>query len=107
MTEAVTAETWIGIGVAVVMFWGIASWALVRTLRQEERKVSLLERQGGMDTYSPKALEELRTFIEENPEDPYVDDAKQKYNECVDRLKAVEETFYGWNDEQIRSLERL
>ncbi len=107
MTEAVTAETWIGIGVAVVMFWGIASWALVRTLRQEERKVSLLERQGGMDTYSPKALEELRTFIEENPEDPYVDDAKQKYNRCVENLRSVEEYYYDWSDAEVDALESL
>ncbi|WP_255192666.1 hypothetical protein [Natronobeatus ordinarius] len=107
MAEAITLETWFGMGVAIVLFWGIATWALVRTLRQEERKVSLLERQRAMDTYSPEALEELREFVETNPEDPYADDARAQYNQCVDRLKAVEETFYDWSDEQIRSLERL
>ena len=107
MPDALTAETWIGMGVAIVMFWGIASWAMIRTLRQEERKVSIVDRQGRMDTYSPAALEDLRAWIRTNPEDPDVEAAREQYNECVDTLKTADHRFYDWSDDEVESLERL
>ncbi len=100
-------EAWIGIGVAIVMFWGIASWALVRTLRQEDRKVELVGRQKRLDTYSPAALDDLREFIENNPEDPYVEDAREKHNRCVENLREIEEYYYDWTDAEVDSLESL
>ncbi|WP_331235852.1 hypothetical protein [Natronorarus salvus] len=107
MVEAITAETWIGIGVAIVAFWGIASWAMIRTLRQEERKTAILDEQRRMDTYSPKALSELREWIEANPEDPYVEDAKHKHNECVRNLRETDRQFYDWSEVEIERLEPL
>ncbi len=101
MTEAMTLETWIGIGVAIVAFWGIASWAMIRTLRQEEQKTAILDEQRRMDTYSPKALSELREWIQANPDDPYVGDAKRKYNECVENLRETDQRFYDWSDAEV------
>ncbi len=107
MTEAITVETWIGMGVAIIAFWGIASWALVRTMRQEDRKLKLIERVGSIDTYSPRGLADLRAWIEENPDDPYIGDAKEAYNECVETLKEIDETFYHWSEEEIEELETV
>ena len=107
MSDVITAETWIGIGVAVVAFWGTASWALVRTLRQEDRKVRLIESQGGMESYSPRALSELREWIQNNPDDPRVEDARAAYNETVESLRTIEEPYYDWDDAEIDSLERI
>ncbi|AHG00368.1 hypothetical protein HALLA_17760 [Halostagnicola larsenii XH-48] len=88
-------------------FWGVAGWALVRTLRQERRKVELLEDQDRIDTYSPKALAELHEWIEHNPEDPLAPKAREQYNECVDTLETVDNRFYDWSEREIDSLERL
>lgn len=88
-------------------FWGIASWALIRTLRQESRKVEILEHQDRMDTYSPKALAELREWVVSNPDDPLVEEVREQYNECVEVLKETDRRYYDWSDEQIESLERL
>lgn len=107
MSEVLAAETWIGIGVAVVMFWGVASWAMVRTLRQEEQKISIVEKQRYMDTYSPKALEDLHEWIQSRPDDPDVEAAREQYNECVDTLKTADHRFYDWSDDEVESLERL
>ena len=107
MTEAITLETWIGLGVAIVLFWGVASWALVRTLRQEEQKVALLKNQDRLESYSPKALAELREWAENNPGDPLADDARQRYNETVQTLKSVDERYYDWSDEEVESLETI
>lgn len=88
-------------------FWGIASWALIRTLRQEGRKVEILEHQNRMDTYSPTALAELRGWIESNPDDPLVEEAREQYNECIEALEETDRRYYDWSDEQVESLERL
>ncbi|MFP9060707.1 hypothetical protein ACLI4R_09270 [Natrialbaceae archaeon A-chndr2] len=88
-------------------FWGIATWSLVRTLRQEDRKAAMLEDQDRVDTYSPKALADLRAWIEANPDDPLVDQARESYNECVDVLESTDQHFYDWSESEIRSLERL
>ncbi|TYL37487.1 hypothetical protein CV102_16050 [Natronococcus pandeyae] len=91
----------------LLTFWGIASWALVRTLRQEGRKVELLEHQDRIDTYSPQALAELREWVEDNPDDPLADQARRQYNECVDVLEETDRHFYDWSREEIESLDRL
>lgn len=88
-------------------FWGIAIWALVRTMRQEGRKVEILEHQDRMDTYSPKALAELREWINANPDDPLVDDARRQHNECVEALEETDRRFYDWSEEEIERLERV
>ncbi|MDJ1432230.1 hypothetical protein [Halostagnicola sp. A-GB9-2] len=91
----------------LLAFWGVAIWALTRTLRQESRKVEMLEQQDRLDTYSPKALAELREWIERNPNDPLAAEARAQYNECVDTLETTDQHFYDWSDREIESLERL
>ncbi|MFC4248551.1 hypothetical protein ACFOZ7_16700 [Natribaculum luteum] len=91
----------------LLAFYGIAGWALVRTLRQESRKVEILEEQDRMDTYSPKALAELRDWIEDNPDDPLVDEARRRYNECVDTLETTDRHFYDWSDRETDRLEQI
>ncbi|NKE37842.1 hypothetical protein GWG54_18965 [Natronococcus sp. JC468] len=88
-------------------FWGVASWALVRTMRQESRKVELLEGQDRIDTYSPTALAELREWIQNNHDDPLVDDARRRHNECVETLEGTDRRFYDWSDEEVERLERI
>ncbi|WP_247729652.1 hypothetical protein [Halovivax limisalsi] len=88
-------------------FWGVAAWALVRTLRQEERKVDLLSEQDRIDTYSPRALADLRRWIEANPNDPLADDARRAYNECVETLRSVDRYYYDWSEGEIDDLERM
>ncbi|ELY65062.1 hypothetical protein [Natronococcus jeotgali] len=91
----------------LVAFWGVASWALVRTMRQESRKIELLEGQDRIDTYSPTALAELREWIQNNPDDPLVDDARRRHNECVETLEGTDRRFYDWSDEEVERLERI
>lgn len=91
----------------IVVLWGAASWALVRTLRDEDRKLELLEEQGEIDTYSPESLRELRTWIEEHPDDPLAEEARAAYNDCIETLETIDESFYDWSTEEIGQLERL
>ena len=104
---ALTAEVLGMFAFTILAFWGIATWALVRTLRQEDRKVEILKHQDRMDTYSPQSLGELREWIENNPNDPLVDEARQQHNECVDALKHTDMHYYDWSSEEIDRLDRV
>ena len=104
---AVTAEVLAVLSFTVLAFFGTAGWALVRTLRQEDEKVALLEDQARIDTYSPRALAELREWIENNPEDEDVELARTMHNDCVETLRESERYYYDWTDREVDALERL
>ncbi len=99
--------TWTVMFATTALLWGVTSVALYRSLHDEDRKLELLERQDRIDSYSPRALAELRTWIESHPNDPLVDEGKRRYNDCVDALRDIDETFYDWSDEEIESLEKF
>ena len=107
MLGGLSAEVLGMLAFTLLAFWGVSAWALVRTLRQEGRKVEILEHQSRMDTYSPKALAELREWIEDNPNDPLVDEVRDQHNECVEVLRQTDRHFYDWSGEEIERLERV
>jgi len=104
---ALSALTWLSIAGALVALPGVAAAALVRSLRSEERKLRLLRRQDSLDSYSPRAMADLREWLRTNPEDPYAPVARERYNECVRTLRTIDEPYYDWSDEEIDRLEEL
>lgn len=102
-----SAAAWVVLIGSIVLLWVPSLWALVRTLRDEDRKLDLLDEQGHVDTYSPRALAELREWIRTNPDDEYAPEARERYNDCVETLRAIDEPFYEWSDEEIADLETL
>lgn len=104
---ALTIVTWTVMLASIAALWGLSSVALYRSLHDEDRKLELLQEQGSLDTYSPRGLEELRSWIASNPDDPLRDEAVRRYNDCVESLRSIEEPFYDWTDEEIASLEKL
>jgi len=103
---ALTAEVLGTLAFTVIAFYGVAGWALVRTLRQEGEKVDLLESEGRIDTHSPRALADLGEWIRANPDDEDVERARRQYDDCVDALRASDRHYYAWTDAEIDSLER-
>ncbi|SFG58679.1 hypothetical protein SAMN04488063_2503 [Halopelagius inordinatus] len=104
---ALTPITWTVMLASIVVLVGTAIVSLTKSLRDEDRKLELLREQERIDTYSPRGLAELRSWIQSNPDDPLRDEAVRRYNDCVESLRSVEEPFYDWTDEEIASLEKL
>nr|WP_241768092.1 hypothetical protein [Haloferax sp. ATB1] len=102
---ALSTLTWVSMLVSLLLLPGVAAAVLVRSLRTEERKLALLREQDDVDSYSPRALSDLREWIRANPDDPYAPIARRRYNECVRSLRAIDEPHYDWSDEQIARLE--
>ena len=98
---------WVTMIGVIAVLRGTAVWALYRSLSDEDEKLELIERQGEMDTYSSRALAELRERVTANPEAPLADEGRKRHNECVEILRQVDETFYDWSEDEIDSLEQL
>ena len=104
---ALSTAAWIVMIGSIAVLWVPAVWALVRTLRDEDRKLELLTEQGTIDTYSPQALDELHEWIQAHPDDEYEPEARRRYNECVETLRDIEEPFYEWSDAAVEDLQTL
>lgn len=104
---ALSTVAWATMIVAIILLPGVASAILIKSLRSEERKLELLRDQETIDSYSPRALADLREWIEAHPNDQYADEARQRYNECVRTLREIDEPYYDWSDEQIEDLETI
>ena len=99
--------TWIVMLLIMAILWGGGTAAIGLSMRDEDRKLDLIREQDKIDTYSPRAMEDLRQWIEANPADPYAEEARERYNECVETLREIDEPFYDWSNEEIENLERL
>ena len=102
-------DVWATMLFCVVAFFGVSIWTLVFTLREEERKLALLTTENDLDTYSPRALADLRRWIVSHPDPthPDVEAARTTYNDCVRTLRATDRHFYGWAAEDIDRLDTL
>jgi len=104
---ALSLTTWVVMLIIMAVLWGGGTAAIRRSMSDEDRKLDLIRDQGKIDTYSPRAMEDLQQWIQSNPADPYAEEARERYNECVETLREIDEPFYDWSDQEIENLERL
>ena len=102
-------DVWATMLFCAVAFFGVTLWTLVYTLRQEDKKLALFQTEGHLDTYSPRALRDLRAWIEAhpNPDAPDVQEARAAHNDCVETLKTTDRHFYDWAEADIEQLDTL
>jgi hypothetical protein len=102
-------DVWVTMIFCIVAFFGVSIWVLIYTLRQEETKLALFKTEGDLDSYSPRALKDLRRWIAAHPDTthPDVESARTLYNDCVETLKTTDRHFYGWSDAEIDRLDSL
>lgn len=100
-------DVWAVMIFSILIFFGVSIWMLVYSLREEERKMDILTSEEAIDTHSPTALRELRSWIEAHPDDPDLEDAKATYRECADAVQSTNRHFYDWSSDDIAQLEPL
>ncbi|WP_110651134.1 hypothetical protein [Salinicola peritrichatus] len=54
--------------VSIAALWGVATITLVHSMRQEGRKLSLLQEQGNFEPFSPAAQHDIEEWLARNPE---------------------------------------
>jgi hypothetical protein len=61
-------DVWAMLLFSVAVFFGGSIWALSYSLFQEERKMKILNQEGALDTYSPRALRDLNDWLHAHPD---------------------------------------
>jgi len=91
---------------SVAVFFGVSLWALVYSLVQEERKMSILSEEGALDTYSPRALRDLKVWLDAHPHSDAlsVAEGQDAYQGCVEALQSTDRHFYDWSAADIQQL---
>lgn len=82
---------------SIIALWGVASWALVYSMRQEERKLQLINSQGGFEPFSPRAAHDLDAWIEKNGTDENIQEMKDIREEQREAMSKYNRYFYSWN----------
>lgn len=102
-------DVWAMLLFSVAVFFGGSIWALTYSLIQEERKMKILNQEGALDTYSPRALQDLKIWLQSHPtpDSSAVQEGREAYRECVEALRSNTQYFYDWTDDDIDRLETL
>lgn len=82
---------------SIVALWGVATWALLYTLRLEEKKQALIARQGGYECYSPRAFRDLERSIERGrAAGAQMERMRECRQEQLDALQKYGARLYHW-----------
>lgn len=81
---------------SIAALWGVAILTLVHSMRQEERKLSLIEAQGGFEPFSPRAVADIEAWLARHPDDDGAHEMRELLEEQRDALQRHAQTFYGW-----------
>lgn len=100
-------DVWVMMMFSILVFFGVSVYALVYTLWQEEQKMQILQTEDTIDTHSPRALADLKAWIDAHADDADVDTARATYRNCVEALRSTNRHFYDWSSADINRLESL
>lgn len=81
---------------SIAALWGVATLTLVHSMRQEERKLALIESQGGFEPFSPRAAADIEGWLARHPDAPEADDMRELLQQQRDALQRHPRTFYDW-----------
>ncbi|MCL1478946.1 hypothetical protein MIH18_03580 [Marinobacter sp. M3C] len=91
----------------IFVLWGVASVALVYSMRQEERKLQLIKKQGSFEPYSPKALRDLDRWIEQNNTSEHVQEMRDVHDEQREALQKCKSYFYIWDQSDVEIMKEI
>jgi hypothetical protein len=100
-------DVWLMMSFSILVFFGVSLWAVVQSLLQEETKMQILRSENALDPYSPRALRDLRAWVEDHPNDPEADIARTRYRDCCEALRSANRHFYDWSRADVDQLESL
>ncbi|WP_016854089.1 hypothetical protein [Halomonas smyrnensis] len=81
---------------SIAALWGVASLTLVHSMRQEERKLELIEAQGNFESFSPAAQRDLESWIERHPKGEPAQEVRELLDLQHKTLRDNPRHFYAW-----------
>lgn len=79
---------------SMLVLWGVANSALIISMRRQERKLTLIQAQGGFEPFSPKAFRDLQQWCAQHPNHPELAEVEALIQQQEDALKSYPQRFY-------------
>lgn len=89
---------------SIIALWGVASCALIVSIRHEERKLVLLRSQGDFEPFSPRAFRDLERWLAQHPESEHAPEIREWQQAQRHSLQRNPQRFYDWShaDDDVR-----
>ncbi|WP_148252140.1 hypothetical protein [Aidingimonas lacisalsi] len=82
---------------SIIALWGVATVALSYSLRQEERKLALIQSQGDFEPLSPRAQRDLETWLARHPEEEPAREVRELLELQQQAMQHNPQRFYDWS----------
>ncbi|WP_277810793.1 hypothetical protein [Chromohalobacter canadensis] len=83
--------------VSIIALWGVASYALIVSMRQEERKLALLQSQDDFEPYSPRAFRDLEQWLAQHSDSEHAPEVREWQQAQRQSLQRNPQRFYEWS----------
>lgn len=83
----------------IIALWGVAGTALVYSMRQEGRKLTLLETQKSFEPLSPRAMHDLEDWLARHPEGEQAQEMRELLDTQHQALRNNPRRYYDWSED--------
>lgn len=81
---------------SITVLWGVATVTLAYSMRQEGRKLELLQKQGNFEPFSPAAQRDIETWLANNPQGEKAREIRELLDLQNQSLRDDSQHFYDW-----------
>ncbi|USZ51193.1 hypothetical protein [Halomonas sp. DN3] len=82
--------------ISILSLWGVAALTMVYSMRQEERKLELLQQQEGFEPFSAKAQRDMERWLIRFPNGEQAEEMRGLLEEQRRSLVTNRRRFYTW-----------
>lgn len=83
---------------SMLALWGVAISALVYSMRKEDVKLQLVQKQNGFESFSPKAQRDLELWLKEKGTSSGAPEIRELLSLQKEALLKYPEHFYDWSE---------
>ncbi len=81
---------------SMVVLWGVAVLALLYSMREEDRKLTLLQQQGGFEPFSPAAQRDIEGWLSNHPDGESAREMRELLELQRQALRDNPRHFHDW-----------
>lgn len=80
----------------ILALWGVATTALIYSMRKEDLKLQLVQQQRGFEPFSPLAQRDLELWLRNNPHSEHVTEIQELLAYQKQALQKYPRHYYDW-----------
>lgn len=83
---------------SIAALWGVSTIALVHSMRQEDRKLALIQEQGSFEPFSPAAQRDIEEWLARHPKEDQAQEVRELLDHQNQTRRHNSRNFYHWGN---------